>query len=338
MKQQLKNILIPILTNAPVSSIAKRLFGFSMPIFTLHRMATEDSSPRGHSPAFLRQSLQWLKDNGHSFVSLEDVFSALKEEINLPSKPVAFTIDDGFHDHASIAAPIFLEFNCPVTIFLITDFIDQGLWPWFSQVEYIIENAKTDTVELDISNNKLEFNIAGIESHSRTIRPILESMKLLDNDLIQNVIEQLSRQTKVNIPSTPPEKNRPMTWDTARNLEKKGIRFGPHTASHPILSTVNSQRSEQEITDSWKRIQEELTKPLPVFCYPNGRTCDYGAREIELIKKAGLIGAVSTIPKQVDLDNHSDLYKYNLPRHGFPNSIQDLIQYSTWIENVKSRF
>ena len=336
MKQQLKNILLPFLTSRPITAIATHLFGSGIPIFTLHRMATDKLPSRGHSPEFLRQSLQLLKDNGHTFISLEDILAATRGEIELPPKPVAFTIDDGFYDQASIAAPIFLEFNCPVTFYLITGLVDMESWPWVSQVSYLVENARTDVIRLDIPNNKLEFSISGNKQNSLADRSIRETLKYLDDDLIQSIIEQLSHETQVSLPSTPPEEYSPLTWDTARELERKGISFGPHTVSHPILSKVNNRQSEHEIADSWKRIKQELTNPVPIFCYPNGRTCDYGVREIEFIRKAGLIGAVSTIPEQVDMNNQSDQYEFNLPRLGFPTSLQDLIQYSTWIEHAKN--
>lgn len=302
----------------------------------LHRMVSDESSLHGKTPGYLRRCLQHLKDNGHSFISLEDIIAALKGDLTLPPKPVVFTIDDGFHDQASLAAPVFLEFNCPVTIFLVTGFIDQELWPWFARVEYLIENTKNNTFELNIPNDKLNINISANMSKSQAIRSILESMKLQDDYLIPEIIEQLSRKTQVDIPSTPPELYRALTWNTARELEKQGISFGPHTVSHPILSKVDDLKSAQEITGSWQRLKKELTNPVPIFCYPNGRSCDYGTREIEHIRKAGMIGAVSTIQKQVDIDTESHLYEYNLPRLGLPDSFEDFIQYSTWIEHAKS--
>jgi len=335
MKQRLKNILVPFLASRPVSAIATRIFGYGIPIFMLHRTATDESTSHSHTPELLRQYLQFLKDNGHSFVTLEDVLAAVRGDKLLPPKSIAFTIDDGYLHQANIAAPVFNEFNCPATIFLITGFLDGKLWPWFSQVKYLVENTQSDAFELDFPDNNLSFKINGYESRIKSARSIAETMKSLDDDLIPDIIEQLSHATNVNIPLTPPDKYKPMTWDTARELEKKGISFGPHTVSHPILARVSDDKSEREIVKSWKRINEELANPVPIFCYPNGRSCDYGAREIEIIRKAGLVGAVSTIQKQVEFNNQSDLYEFNLPRLSFPYSLEDLIQYSTWIEHAK---
>ena len=335
MKVHLKKILVPLLASRPVSAIATRIFGYGVPIFMIHRTATDRPSSGSHTTSLLRQYLQFLKDRGHHFVSIMDVVNAARGNTVLPPKSVAFTIDDGYLHQAETAAPVFLEFDCPVTIFLITGFLDNKLWPWFSQVAYLVKNSGKDTFELDFPEKQFSYSIPDTMSRSQAIKAVVEKMKFMDDERIPSMIEQLSHRTQVTLPADAPEKYRPMTWDNARDLEKRGVTFGPHTVSHPILSMVNNHKSEREITESWQRVREELSNPVPVFCYPNGRTCDYTEREIEIIRNAGLIGAVSTIPKQVDIDSRSDHYAYNLPRLSLPHSISDLVQYSTWIEHAK---
>lgn len=334
MKQRIKNALVPLLASRPISAVAIRLLGQSIPIFMLHRIIPDDSSTQGHTPAYIRRCLQYLKDNGHSFVSLETIIYALQCDIALPDKPVAFTIDDGFYDQASLAAPVFLEFDCPVTIFLVTGFMDNKLWPWFAQVEFLIHRSKADAIELNILDESLTINIK--PGRSLAVKTIQEKIKLVDGESIPYILDQLAHSTNVDIPATPPLEFSSLTWDTARELEAKGISFGPHTVSHPILSRLKDQNSEHEIIASWNRLQDELAAPCPVFCYPNGRPCDYGSREIDYIKQAGLIGAVATVSKQVELNADSASYEFNLPRLGLPYSFQDFIQYSTWIEHAKN--
>ena len=126
----------------PVSSLAIRLFGNGIPIFMLHRLNQDDKSRAGHTPSFLRRCLDYLGKNNFNFVSIEAIFAYLRGETPLPSKPVAFTMDDGFIDQATIAAPIFIEYNCPVTVFLITGMLDGKIWPWFDQVDYYLTNTR----------------------------------------------------------------------------------------------------------------------------------------------------------------------------------------------------
>lgn len=335
MKQQLKTILVPLLASKPVSVVAERIFGAGIPIFMLHRTETGASSSGTHTPEVIRRHLQYLKKKGHSFVSVMDVHAAVRGKKTLPPRSIAFTIDDGFLDQATIAAPVFVEFECPLTIFLITGFLDGDLWPWFSQVQHLVGTSGISSFELEFPDNRHSFSTECSISRKKSASAIIEMMKSLDAERIPDLIDQLSRATRVAVPKDPPNEFRPMTWDIARELEQKGISFGPHTISHPILANVSDQRSKREIVDSWRRMKEELVHPVPIFCYPNGRICDYGRREIDFIRNAGLVGAVSTVHEQVELNNEGELYEFNLPRFSFPDSVEDLVQYSTWIERAK---
>ena len=55
----------------------------------------------------------------------------------MSGRAIAFTVDDGYQDVAQVAAEIFLEYDCPLSIFLTTGFIDGHLWHWWDQIEFI---------------------------------------------------------------------------------------------------------------------------------------------------------------------------------------------------------
>ena len=108
----------------------------------VHRINFDGSSKPGITPDHLRNCLLYLYQTGYQPVSLEDLFSALNNQTQLPEKAAVFTMDDGYIDQALIAAPIFIELDCPVTFFVITDMIDQTMWPWDAQVSWIINHTK----------------------------------------------------------------------------------------------------------------------------------------------------------------------------------------------------
>ena len=321
----------------PVSSLAIRLFGDGIPVFMLHRMNQDNPDDSGrHTPSYLRRCLDYLIDNGYNFVSIEDIFAYLRGEASLPSRPVAFTIDDGFIDQATIAAPIFIEYNCPVTIFLVTGMLDGKLWPWFEQVDYVITNTRNTVIHLQTPRGQQTFRLDRPQEKMRAIHSMQGLMKAMEDASLTETLAALIAASEVNVPDKAPEGYNSLTWDTARELEKKGIQFGPHTVSHRILSRLDSTDMKFEITASWQRLKEELASPCPVFCYPNGRLSDFGNREIETVKKAGLIGALSTVPTQVDKNARGDSL-YSLPRLALPASVTDFIQYCSWIQYVKEK-
>ncbi len=326
-----------MLASRPVSAVATRLFGYGTPIFMMHRFVPDVSSKKGHTPNYLRRCLQFLKDNGHTFVSLEDILNAIRNGTLLPRKPVAFTMDDGFSDQATLAAPVFSEFDCPVTIFLISGMLDGQLWPWDDKVAYIMKNSVADTIEVTIRKQYCMFKLDNEPNIEHAISTTQNIMKTMDGKSISATIQMLAEAAETTVPEIAPYDYQPMTWDMVRALEKDGINFAPHTISHRILSKLNAKDSEIEIVKSWQRLKDELTSPVPIFCYPTGRPSDYGTREIDLLRKMHFLGAVSTVPNYVNLQNKTTKHLYSLPRFGLPDTFDNFIQYCTWIEHAKSK-
>lgn len=320
----------------PVSSLATRLIGDGIPVFMLHRFRQDAFPGAGHTPSYLRRCLNYLVDNDFNFVSIEAVLGYLRGESSLPSRPVAFTIDDGFMDQATIAAPVFIEYNCPATIFLVTGMVDGKLWPWFEQVDYLITNTRHDVIHLQTLQGRRTFRLGNLQEKLQATYSIHGLMKEMEDALLTEALADLIAASEVKIPEKIPEGHNALTWDMARELEKTCIQFGPHTVSHRILSRLDSADMEFEISASWQRLQEELASPCPVFCYPNGRLPDFGCREIEAVKKAGLAGALATLPTQVDRSACGD-HLYRLPRLPLPGAFDDFIQYCSWIQHAKEK-
>lgn len=326
-----------MLASQSVSDLATRLLGYGIPVFMMHRFVSDGADNGGHTPDFLRRCLQFLKNNGHTFVSLEEVMIALQRRTPLPDKPVVFTMDDGFIDQATLAAPVFSEFNCPATIFLISGMIDGKLWPWDDKVAYIIKNSTHETIEITIDKDKHSFTLDSEQNIYNAISSIQNIIKTMQGESITESLQIIADAAKVAVPVVAPDDYQPMTWDMARSLENKGISFSPHTVSHRILSKLTEEDAEFEIRCSWRRLKDELSSPVPIFCYPTGRVADFGKREIEFLKRNKFIGAVSTVPTFVNMENTSTEYLYSLPRYGLPDNFNDFIQYCTWIEYAKSK-
>jgi len=66
--------------------------------------------------------------------------------------------------------------------------------------------------------------------------------------------------------------------------------------SHPILTRLNHDQLEYEVIDSKKDIESKLGCEVELFCYPNGQESDINGTVIEVVKQAGYLSAVTTIP------------------------------------------
>lgn len=70
--------------------------------------------------------------------SLTDICEHLLCRRQMPPGAVAITVDDGYRDFLTDAFPVFQHWKIPVTVFLVTDFVDGELWQWWDRVDYAI--------------------------------------------------------------------------------------------------------------------------------------------------------------------------------------------------------
>jgi peptidoglycan/xylan/chitin deacetylase (PgdA/CDA1 family) len=326
---------VPLLSSRPITAFASRFFDHCIPIFMVHRMRYEGQPITGTTPDHLRDCLHFLNKTGCNPVSLEDLILAIKHKTQLPDKAVVFTMDDGYIDQALLAAPIFIEFNCPLTFFVITGMPDHALWPWDAQVSWIINQSKKTLLQINLEGEIIRVELGSHSKRSLAREKVRDIIKELDNELIPDILIRLAEAAEVSIPDVAPPDYQPLDWEMARELEAKGIRFAPHSRTHRILSKLHKTSMENEIMGSWETLGQELANPLKVFCYPTGRTLDFGPREIGVLKKQGFLGAVSTIPGYVEIQKDPLEQIFHLPRFDLPGNMTDLIQYSSWIEHAK---
>ena len=81
-----------------------------------------------------------------------------------------------------------------------------------------------------------------------------------------------------------------LTWSAMRSLDGKGLRFEPHSRSHPELPAVSLDRAREEIVGSKKRLEDELGREATAFSYPHGAFDD---RVETLVREAGFPLAVT---------------------------------------------
>lgn len=334
MKDAIRELLIPALTSRPVSAIANRFLGRSVPIFSVHRLELDANITNGITPEHLRNCLNFLRREGYQLVSLEDLILALLNHATLPDKAVVFTMDDGFIEQADVTASIFIEFDCPLTFFVITDMIDQAMWPWDAKVSWIINNTAKTSLKIELPDESINLDITDSDSRNTARQKIRDIIKELDAETLPAIMHQLARAAEIAVPSTAPPPYQALNWNTARSLERKGIRFAPHSRTHRILSKLSGETAREEITVSWEALQRELSNPVKLFCYPTGRMFDFGPREISYLQEAGFLGAASSLPGIVDLNDHAEHQIFSLPRISLPNSMAYFIECCSWIEHA----
>jgi peptidoglycan/xylan/chitin deacetylase (PgdA/CDA1 family) len=206
-------------------------------------------------------------------VSMRQVAESLTGGPPLPDDALAITVDDGFRDFLDNAHPVFTTFELPATMFLVSDFLDGTLWLWFNQFDYLLKRTK----------RKVENGAA--------LRKALQRMPEIAR---MERMAELQAELEVDIPKQPPAEYAPLTWDEVRSLSRKNVEFGPHTRTHPILSTLTVDELRDEIAGSKHRVDAELGSSSLHFCYPNGTRADFTPDVIAVVKECGFKSAVTT--------------------------------------------
>ncbi len=108
----------------------------------------DDSTPPSSSitPANFDAHLDYLEREGYSVLPLADIVQALRDGDELPARAVALTFDDGYDSVYSAALPRLERRGWPFTVFVATDYIDDGYTGFMSWAELRDLEARGGTV------------------------------------------------------------------------------------------------------------------------------------------------------------------------------------------------
>ncbi len=112
---------------------------------------------------FVRQ-MDWLKNNGYHFVSMDDILADRAGKKDLPPKAVLITFDDGYHSVYTYAFPILKMFHAPAVVALVGSWLNAS-----EQGEINFDGKKVARSELlshDEIHEMLKSGLIEIASHT----------------------------------------------------------------------------------------------------------------------------------------------------------------------------
>ena len=258
-------------------------------ILTYHRFSPA-VFPKG--PEILERQCAFLRRRFHP-VPLAEIARSLETGAPLPPKALAVTVDDGYRDFFLDGFPIFRRWQIPVTVYLVTDFLDGKLWPWWNQVDYAARHGRAARVSLSLFADRAgqELPLGTGDERERAAVVIGGQLVKAPHRVRLAFLEALPALFDVEIPPQPPPEHAALTWDEVRQLAAAGVEFGSHTRTHPILPNMEDRSlAEEEIAGSKARIEQELERPVIHFCYPNG---DYDDATVAAVARCGFQTAVT---------------------------------------------
>lgn len=81
-------------------------------------------------------------------------------------------------------------------------------------------------------------------------------------------------------------KERPLTWDEVKIMDKAAMRFGSHSKTHRLLTCIRGEEVNNELLGSRERIEEILGHRIDSFAYPFGGRDSFNDRIKTSVKEA----------------------------------------------------
>jgi peptidoglycan/xylan/chitin deacetylase (PgdA/CDA1 family) len=299
----------------------------------LHRFAEPDYGLLGHERRAFKRVLEQLRRHRYAMLSVDEAVRRLMEGVDLPARSVVFTMDDGYRGALEQCADLFMAYDCPLTIFVSTGFIDGSCWLWWDQIEYICLTSSQKRLQQRWGAHTIELDLRDRRATILSLLHASEWCKTLPDDEKWQFIRSLARTAEVEIPDRAPPQYAPASWEELRALEKWGFSIGPHSVTHPVLPKTTDDKAQWEITESWRRVQQELTRPVPVFAYPNG---SYGSREVDLVSALQFRAAVTTRGAYASGAVRSA--PFEIPRFGYPELPEMLLMITSGLRGASLTF
>lgn len=210
--------------------------------------------------------------------TVEQIVASLKENGNLPEEPcVAVTFDDGYSSFYHLVWPLLQRYEIPATVFLITDWINGKMIPWWERLTAMVELSPTSYIAYQKLKLFWEENVPSeIRSSSQILSklPILfdsveNYLKELDESHREAALEELGKicASGSTISSSIPD---PMTWKQAQEVMQGGVRIGSHSCSHLNMARASFEQIRNETIKSKEEIEAQIGEKVEGFAYPYG--------------------------------------------------------------------
>jgi peptidoglycan/xylan/chitin deacetylase (PgdA/CDA1 family) len=196
------------------------------------------------------------------------------------------TFDDGYNCFLKTALPILRRYGLPSTLFIPTAYTSNPTTPfWWDTLHRVITHTEHESIDLP---GVTRLPLRSAEERAAAYEQMVAAVERADAADAERLVTAVARACGVE-PST--EKHI-LDWQEISTLSEAGdVAVGPHTRRHPILSRTTPARMHEEVAGSWSDLQARLTRPLPLFAYPNGQAYAINKANIDTVRRAGLAGA-----------------------------------------------
>lgn len=260
----------------------------------------------GTPVSLFEQSLTWLRQEGWSFVSLDECLRKLAEG-DRSGHYAVLTFDDGYRDNVSAALPLLERHNAPFTMYVPTGAPKRFMQSWWLGLRKLF--VSRDKVAIESLGRR--FDCANLQGKMSALAEVIQW------------VHQDYRRVAMLVPTFEQNGISLAALNDAYFLDEGELRslarhplasIGGHTTSHPALATLSSSSARAELADNRDYLEDLLQLSVRHVAYPYGTPGACGDREAQLANEVGFETAVTT--RQGRIYDHK-LNHFALPRIGF---------------------
>jgi glycosyltransferase involved in cell wall biosynthesis/peptidoglycan/xylan/chitin deacetylase (PgdA/CDA1 family) len=235
--------------------------------------------------------MRFLKDH-YEIVPIAEAARRIVQHEPFDGPTACVTLDDGYLNNMTVAAPILERMAIPATIYLATGMIGTDQIHWTARLEQAM--FRSARAMLDVSDLGLRRYPLGPHTASSFVRLVARLYRLTEEPR-QRILTVI--QTRLGTsPLVDFSQFQMMSWDDVRTLFANGlIDFGGHTVNHQIVEPLNDDELETEIGGSVEEVRRQTNCVSSTFAYPNGTPTDFDERAERVLRDHQVLAAVSTI-------------------------------------------
>lgn len=221
------------------------------------------------TPDSFRQQLRIIKQL-FTVVSLSEWSQRQAQGKPLPQRACAITFDDGWRDNFEYALPILQQEQIPATVFAVAGMIGTNTQFWPNRLARLLHHTPNDRKEkrsFDWLQALPHYSNAGAPSREEIAALVNACKRFSDVELYAH-LDRMEEETGLGTQQEPAL----MSWSELQQMQATGlVEIGSHTCHHTrLVEGLTEKNLHAEIVDSRRRLENELNKPVTLFCYPNG--------------------------------------------------------------------
>jgi peptidoglycan/xylan/chitin deacetylase (PgdA/CDA1 family) len=205
-------------------------------------------------------------------------------------RSVVVTFDDGYADNYETAMPILNQIGVPAIFYVTVDCIEKRRLPWPARLRFSFRTTRKSSWH---DPEGKEWDLPGEEAREQAFAGACKMCCRLTGALQDDFV--VSVEAQLDACAAPEAFTGMMTYDQLRDLTRYGHIVGSHTMTHPNLAYVGAEKAKLELTESKKRLEQQLDRQIGHFSYPcPALSPHWNEFSVDASRKAGYKTAVTT--------------------------------------------